>query len=404
VNVNPANPVIGVRSFGGDATLAAAMTAAQVAGFQYGAGTSAAAKHFPGHGDTDTDSHTGLPVINHTRAEWERLDAPPFKAAIAAGVDTIMTAHIVVPALDPAGDPATLSAPILTGLLRDRLGFDGVVVTDALTMAGVRQKYGDERVPVLALKAGADLLLMPPDMDLAYNAVLGAVRGGELTEARIDTSVRRILTLKQKRGILTAKPVDPAAATGTVGKAEHQRILQSVTDRTVTAVRNQGGLLPAEVAGKGVLVTGWNGTFDNIGTLAARLAERGARTTALPTGQPSDAVIAQAVAAAASHDLVVVQTNQALADTATRQLRLVRALAATGKPVVLVAVRDPYELAHLTEVPAQLATFSTVPAAMAALAKVITGEVSPRGRLPVAVPAAGSPSTVLYPYGHGLSW
>ncbi|MFC0534134.1 glycoside hydrolase family 3 protein [Phytohabitans kaempferiae] len=405
VNVNPANPVIGVRSFGSEPALAAAMTAAQVVGFQQGAGTSAAAKHFPGHGDTDTDSHTGLPVINHTRAEWSRLDAPPFRAAIAAGVDTIMTAHIVVPALDPSGDPATLSAPILTGLLRGELGFDGVVVTDALTMAGVRQKYGDERVPVLALKAGADQLLMPPDLDLAYNAVLAAVRDGELTEARIDKSVRRILALKHKRGILTAKPVDVAAAERTVGSPVHRRALESVTDRTVTALRNDGRLLPLSVAGTGVLVTGWNSaTFDNVGTLAARLAERGARATALPTGQPSDAVIAQAVAAAAGHDLVVVQTSNALADAAARQLRLVRALAATGKPVVVVAVRDPYELAHLPEVPAQLATFSNVPAAMAALAKVLTGERSPRGRLPVEVPAAADPSTAHYPYGHGLSW
>ncbi|MDQ7910632.1 glycoside hydrolase family 3 N-terminal domain-containing protein [Phytohabitans sp. ZYX-F-186] len=394
VNVNPANPVIGVRSFGGDPTLAAAMTAAQVAGLQHGAGTSAAAKHFPGHGDTDTDSHTGLPVINHTRAEWERLDAPPFRAAIAAGVDTVMTAHIVVPALDPAGDPATLSAPILTGLLRERLGFDGVVVTDALTMEGVRQKYGDDRVPVLALKAGADLLLMPPDLDLAYQAVLGAVRGGELSRARIDRSVRRILTLKHERGILTAGPVDPAAAARTVGRAEHRRILQSVTDRTVTAVRNDGGLLPAAVRSRRVLSTG---AGDPAG-LAATLTARGASATALPTGQqPSDAVTAQAVTAAASHDLVVVQTSNALTDPAGPQLRLVRALAATGTPVVVVAVRDPYELAQLTEVPAQLATFSAVPAAMVALAKVITGEVPPRGRLPVAVPPA-------YPYGHGLSW
>ena len=146
------------------------------------------------------------------------------------------------------------------------------------------------------------------------------------------------------------------------------------------------------------------GAGSGVGELATRLGARGAQATALPTGQPSDAVIAQAVAAAAGLDLVVVQTSNALGDPAARQLRLVRALAATGVPVVVVAVRDPYELAHLPEVPAQLATFSTVPAAMEALAKVITGERSPRGRLPVAVPSAGDPSTVLYPYGHGLSW
>ena len=122
----------------------------------------AAAKHFPGHGDTASDSHTGLPVIDHTREQWEQLDAPPFRAAIEAGVDAIMTAHIVVPALDPSGDPATLSEPILTGLLREELGFDGVIVTDSLDMEGVRESTATTEVPVLALKAGVDVLLMPP--------------------------------------------------------------------------------------------------------------------------------------------------------------------------------------------------------------------------------------------------
>ncbi|MFD0597305.1 glycoside hydrolase family 3 protein [Catellatospora coxensis] len=178
VNVNPANPVIGVRSFGSDPELVAELTAAQVGGFEQGARVTAVAKHFPGHGDTGTDSHTGLPVIHHTREQWERIDAPAFRAAITAGVDSIMTAHIVVPALDPSGDPATLSPTILTGVLRERFGFQGVVVTDALNMAGVRTKYGDARVPVLALKAGADQLLMPPNLALAYDSVLQAVRAG----------------------------------------------------------------------------------------------------------------------------------------------------------------------------------------------------------------------------------
>ncbi|NEA77367.1 glycoside hydrolase family 3 N-terminal domain-containing protein, partial [Streptomyces sp. SID13588] len=139
VNVNPANPVIGVRSFGSDPQAVAELVAAQVKGYQ-GAGIAATSKHFPGHGDTKTDSHYGLPRIDHTVEQWEQLDAPPFRAAIAAGIDSIMTAHILVPALDPAEDPATLSHPILTGVLRERLGYDGVVVTDALDMAGVREK------------------------------------------------------------------------------------------------------------------------------------------------------------------------------------------------------------------------------------------------------------------------
>ena len=178
VNVNPANPVIGVRSFGSDPrAVAGAGRRRRSQGYQ-GAGVAATAKHFPGHGDTNVDSHTGLPVITHTREQWEKLDAPPFRAAVAAGIDSIMTAHIVVPALDPSEDPATLSRPILTGILREELGYDGVVVTDSLGMEGVRTKYGDDRVPVLALKAGVDQLLNPPDLDVAWNAVLHGGAGG----------------------------------------------------------------------------------------------------------------------------------------------------------------------------------------------------------------------------------
>jgi beta-N-acetylhexosaminidase len=203
VNVNPANPVIGVRSFGADPRAVAALVAAEVAGYQ-GSGVAATAKHFPGHGDTNVDSHTGFPTITHSRELWEKLDAPPFRAAIAAGIDSIMTAHLMVPALDDSGDPATLSRPILTGILRERLGYDGVVVTDSLGMEGVRTKYGDDRVPVLALKAGVDQLLNPPDLDLAWHAVLDAVRNGELTEARLDESILRILRLKAKLGLFRA--------------------------------------------------------------------------------------------------------------------------------------------------------------------------------------------------------
>jgi beta-N-acetylhexosaminidase len=409
VNVNPANPVIGVRSFSSDPALAARLTAAQVLGLQQGANTSAAAKHFPGHGDTSTDSHTGLPVISHTRDEWSRIDAPPFRAAIAAGVDAVMTAHIVVPALDPAGDPATLSHPIITGLLRGELGYRGVVVTDSLEMAGVRQKYGDDRVPVLALKAGADMLLMPPDIDVAVAAVLGAVASGELTEARIDESVRRILTLKGKRGLLSVRPLDPAAAEQTVGAPAHRRVAQDVTDRTVTAVRNDASLLPYPGTGRSVLVTGWNSSaYQNVPALADSLIAHGADATSLVTNLPSDAQIREAVAASGRHDLTVVLTSRAwdtaVADPGGRQQALVRALVATGRPVVVVAVRDPYDIAHLPGVSTYLATYSFTAVAMESLARVLLGVTAPRGKLPVAIPSASDPATELYPFGHGLTW
>ncbi|SCF11444.1 beta-N-acetylhexosaminidase [Micromonospora purpureochromogenes] len=409
VNVNPGNPVIGVRSFGADPTLVGELTAAQVAGFQDGAGVTAVAKHFPGHGDTATDSHTGLPVINHSRAEWDRIDAPPFRRAISAGVESIMTAHIVVPALDPSGDPATLSSTILTGVLRDELGFRGVIVTDALNMAGVRQKYGDERVPVLALKAGADQLLMPPNLALAREAVLRAVATGELTERRIDESVRRILGMKYRQGLAGSPLVDVEEAVRTVGAPGHLAAVAQVTDPTLTAVRNDAGLLPLAGTNRSVLVTGWNSAaFAPVAAVADGFTARGARATARPATLPSDAVIAATATQAAEHDLTVVLVNKAwdttITDPRATQQRLVAALLATGKPVVVVAVRDPYDIAHLPGVTTYLATYSYTRAAMDALVRALYGELSPRGRLPVTIPTAEGAGTVLYPYGHGLTW
>jgi beta-N-acetylhexosaminidase len=219
VNINPHNPVIGPRAYGSDPQKVAAMVGAAVDGF-HAAGVATVAKHFPGHGDTSVDSHTGLPVIKHSMAQWEKLDAPPFREAIKQGVDAIMTAHVVMPKLDPSGDPATLSHKILTGLLRDKLGFDGVVTTDALDMAGVRKKYGDAEVAVRSILAGADVLLMPPDYPAAYKALLKAVETGRITEQRLDESVLRILRLKKARGVFGPIETDP----GALKSSEHLRV------------------------------------------------------------------------------------------------------------------------------------------------------------------------------------
>ncbi|MEU0566270.1 beta-N-acetylhexosaminidase [Nonomuraea sp. NPDC005983] len=229
VNVNPKNPVIGTRAYGDDPQAVAKMVASAVKGFA-DAKVAAVAKHFPGHGDTDVDSHTGLPVIKHTRSQWQQIDAPPFKAAIAAGVDVVMSAHIVFPKLDPSRDPATLSKPILTGLLRNELGFKGVISTDALNMEGVRKKYGDGEVAVRAVQAGADLLLMPNDFGKAYRAVLGAVKSGKISEQRLDESVTRLLTLKQSRGLLAGAPVASAKqAAEVLRSSEHRKLAARVT-------------------------------------------------------------------------------------------------------------------------------------------------------------------------------
>ncbi|WP_055528937.1 glycoside hydrolase family 3 protein [Streptomyces graminilatus] len=410
VNVNPANPVIGVRSFGADPKAVAGLVAAQVTGYQR-ASVAATAKHFPGHGDTAVDSHYGFPVIEHTREQWSTVDAPPFRAAIRAGVDSIMTAHIMVPSLDGSGDPATLSRPILTGILRGELGYDGVVVTDSLSMQGVREKYGDDRVPVLALKAGADQLLNPPSIDLAWNAVLAAVRQGELTEERLDTSLLRVLRLKGRLGLLDRPYVTRAGVDRAVGVRGHLLAADRIAERSTTLLVNEGRTLPlSRVTQKRVLVVGADpaspsGTTGPPTTVLARaLTELGFTATALPTGtDPTPADIARAVAASAGEvDAVVVGTYNL--SGASSQRTLVTALLATGRPVVCVAVRNPYDVAQLPAVQAYLATYSWTDTELRAAARVIAGRVRPRGRLPVPVLRAEDPTRVLYPIGHGLSY
>src|SRR3954453_18486788 len=216
VNINPNNPVIGIRSIGGDPGLVSTLAAAQVKGFHDG-GVSAVAKHFPGHGDTGVDSHFGLPEVTHTLEQFHAIDLPPFQADIAAGVDTIMTAHVVFPAVDPSGAPATMSHRILTGVLRDELGFKGLIVTDALDMAGATSTYPPDVAPVQAILAGADQLLGPAEMDTAYAAVLAAVRSGEISKHRLNASVSRILRHKLHRGLFRHPFVDADRAMQVVG-------------------------------------------------------------------------------------------------------------------------------------------------------------------------------------------
>ncbi|MCX4823244.1 glycoside hydrolase family 3 protein [Streptomyces sp. NBC_01142] len=409
VNVNPANPVIGVRSFGADPQAVAGLVAAQARGYQ-SAGIASTCKHFPGHGDTTIDSHTGIPVITHTREEWESIDAPPFRAAIAAGIDSVMTAHIQFPALDPSDDPATLSRPILTGILREELGYDGVVVTDALTMQGVRDKYGDDRVPVLALKAGVDQLLNPPDLVAARNGVLGAVKSGEISVARIEESILRILSLKEKLGLFREPFVSHRGVDRTVGIRSHLATADRTAERTTTLLVNEGRLLPLSRRREpGLLVVGADpaspsgSTGPPTAVLAKAFTELGFTATALSTGiTPTTAKIDEAVAAAGGKDVVIVGTYNVTAAAAQRTL--VARLVATGVPVVTLAIRNPYDIAQLGGVRAALAAYCWTDVELRAAARVIAGRVDPEGRLPVPVQRADDPTQVLYPIGYGLSY
>jgi len=407
VNVNALNPVIGVRSFSSDPKLVSDMVVAQVQGYQNDAGIAATAKHFPGHGDTVDDSHTALPTINHTREQWDTIDAPSFKAAIKAGIDSIMTAHIVVPSLDPSGDPATLSKPILTGVLRGELGFKGLIVTDALEMAAVRAKYGDAEVAVRAIEAGADQVLLPPAPDVQFNAVINAVRSGRISERQIDASLLRILLMKIKNGVLFQPFVDPAKIATTVGTPASLATAQKIVDKSITLVKNNTNTLPLSNAPRSILVTGWGVTTTQ--SLAKSLTARGATTTVAQTGAaPSDAAIADAVTKAQANDVTVVLTQKAwdtkVVDPGAKQQKLVKDMLATGKTVIVVAVRDPYDIAYFDAAPTYLATYGYAAVSMESLTKVLYGEIAPTGKLPVDIPVAGQPQTPLYAFGHGLSW
>jgi beta-N-acetylhexosaminidase len=391
VNINPANPVIGIRSFGADPGLVSRLAGAAIDGYQK-SGVAASAKHFPGHGDTDVDSHTGLPVITHSKKEWERVDAPPFRAAIRHHVDVIMTAHVVMPKLDPSRTPATLSKKILTGLLRDELHYDGVVTTDGLEMAGVREKYGDAQVAIRAIKAGADQLLLPPNLSTQYNAVLGAVKKGEISKKRLNEAVTRIVKLKASRGLFTAAPASAKKAASKVRTSANQAVARRVADHSVTLVKKSGSV-PLHGS---VFVTGV--TTD---ALAGGLRDHGVKNvTASATGtSPSASAISAAASRAKAADAAVVTTDGARISTAQRNL--VAAIRRTGRPVAVVAVGTPYDISAMPDVPTYIATYSREAASLRAAAKILTGDLLPTGKLPVSIPKQGGGT--LYKIGHGLS-
>ncbi len=249
VNSNPANPIINTRSFGGDAAEVGDFVAAYIKGAHEGAMLTTA-KHFPGHGDTATDSHLGVAQVSGDRARLDAVELPPFKRAIEAGVDAVMVAHVTVPALDAEPNRvATTSKAVVTGLLKDQMGFKGIVVTDALDMAGLTRMYASDvgRAAVEAFKAGNDLLIIPADLEASYHDVLVAVKSGEISRERLDESVRRILELKASLGLNKNRLVDLDALEQVVGAPESLAAGQRIANEAITLVRENGQVLPLGV-------------------------------------------------------------------------------------------------------------------------------------------------------------
>jgi beta-N-acetylhexosaminidase len=400
VNTNPRNPVIGIRSFGEDPDLVSGLAAIATRALQ-SQNVSATLKHFPGHGNTAYDSHFNLPIVTYDRETLETVHLAPFAEGIASGADAVMTAHIIVEAIDPEL-PATLSRDVLTGLLRRQMGYDGLIVTDSLDMGAAREHWSDAEVPVLALKAGADVLLNPPDTDVAYDAVLDAVRSGSITRRRLDASVLRILETKYRRGLFDDPYSAGADVMEHVGTPAHLRTADDIGRRATTVVTNDAGLLPLSADDlSGVLVTGWGAGTTR--TLSDAIAERGVEVARMETGAtPDDTRIAVVAGAAADHDLVVVTTMTAGFAPSAQQQALVAALVDSGTPVVVVAVRNPYDIASLPDIDTYVATYGFQPASLRGAVDVLFGDAQPVGGLPVTIPTADG-TDVLYPYGHGLT-
>jgi beta-N-acetylhexosaminidase len=308
----------------------------------------------------------------------------------------IMTGHLAFPELDPSGDPATLSRPILTGLLRDDLGYRGVIITDSLRMQGVRELYDDGEIAVRALEAGVDVLLEPADPQQAVNAITEALRTGRLTEDRIDASVRRILEVKQRRGLFGASPTDPATVNRVVGSVEHLHRAREIAAASTTLIRDDDQLVP--LIRRPVCLLGADA--DAVARLATALTAAGLQVSRLVTGpQPDREMIERARHLARGGGQTVIITSGA--HRSRGQRALVRAVRDAAERVVLVAIAEPYDAGLITAGGTMLLSYSATPIALDAVIDVLLGRQRPTGRLPVAI--GENIEHPLFPFGAGTS-
>lgn len=422
VNSNPDNPIINTRSFGGDARQVGDFVAAYIRG-AHSAGMLVTAKHFPGHGDTATDSHLGLAQVTGDRTRLNAVELPPFRKAIEAGVDSIMVAHLTTPALDPTPNAvATVSSKVVTDLLQKDLHFSGLVITDALDMAGLTRLYAADigREAVDAFKAGNDMLLIPPDLDAAYGAMLKAVQNGEISQSRLDDSVLKILRLKASLGLHKARLVDPATLDSAVGRPENIAAGQQMADAAVTLVRENGPVLPLRNRGTAPTGLPYQGMTevhnrlvvfvfsDDVRLDAGRAFERQIKTRvpdanviytdstlagllhdrALSAARTAEKVVIAVYASPTAGKMVQangkVQNSVSLSgDSATLFKGIIDS--ASGKTIV-VALGNPYLAKDFPEVQNYICTFSAAPVSELSAVKALFGEIEFHGHSPVAIP------------------
>ncbi|MGH7745259.1 MAG: glycoside hydrolase family 3 N-terminal domain-containing protein, partial [Candidatus Dormibacteria bacterium] len=395
VNNNPDNPIINTRSFGEDPKKVAEYVTEFVRGVEENGGL-ATAKHFPGHGDTASDSHIDLPVIHADRQRIEHLELVPFRAAIAAGVDSIMTGHLSIPALEPDPNiPATLSPNILTGLLRDELGYKGLVVTDAMDMGGITVRYAPGDAAVRAFAAGADALLMPPVPDAAFDALKEAVKSGRISRERLDASVRRILEAKARLGLYKTRLVDVNALNKNFGRVDWQKEAQDISDRGVTLLRDTAHRLPLDGTKprRALLVSLYSdpepypgedlerelrSRVDTLTTLRADTKFLKADSLKLPPPDTYDIALLAF--------FVRVSDRKGNVDIPAEQAAFAEKVYKSGKPVVTVGFGSPYLVEHFPQAETWLAAFGISDVAQISVARALFGEIPVQGHLPVTVP------------------
>jgi beta-N-acetylhexosaminidase len=409
VNINPDNPIINTRAVGADPGLVSRIANAFIRGAQDN-GMIATAKHFPGHGDTSQDSHSLLPTIEAGLERLEKVELVPFKAAIDAGVKAVMTAHLSVPALDPTpGLPATLSAPILTGVLRGKLGFRGLIVSDALEMGGVTNAFSTEEASLRAVLAGVDQLLLPPEPAKVIAYLAGAVRDGRISLQRIDESVRRILETKAALGLNRNRFVRIEELSRKIAPRPFLEQALKTFESSTTLVKNEGGALPLTAAGGKVAVLSLSSDLGDyfagrafVTAMKKRFPDAAAFYADGDTGQEALDEAFTEFSAVGGGTVVFalfskVSAGKGSVDLEPKHVDLIRKFAAleNGPAVVVVSFGSPYFLRHFPEADAYVCMYRNTPETQEIAARALTGEMDVAGKLPVSIPG-------LYPVGHGL--
>lgn len=391
VNSNPLNPIINVRSFGEDPRQVAAMAEAWIAGAREG-GLQTLPKHFPGHGATEADSHIGLATVTASREVLESLDLVPFASAAETGVDGFLVGHIAVPAIDGAdAPPASLSPAVVTGVLRQQIGFDGLLITDALNMGAITNTWGVEEASILAILAGVDALLQPPGERSVINAIVDAVNSGRIPEARIEEAARRVLTAKAVAGLHKGAIVPVPAPRP---PAQHAAVANRIAASSLTLVRDRANLVPLAPAATDILHVAYS-LDDNFSApvFSSTLQAGGYRVrTEAVSPDATTAEFRSLTERARAADMVIVSANLvpreyrgplALRD---RYSEFVEGLVAAGKPVVAVSFGSPYLLDYFPSVPSYLIAWSSGVASQRAAAAALLGQAPINGRLPVSLP------------------